>query len=907
MSVVRNLMVRIGADFSALTKAMNRTQQSISDFQVKVAGMASKVNTALAAVGIGMAAKDMVMDAVKVEAAVGSIGRTLGTNAGQFEQWAKTSAAGFGMSEQSALQYGRTYSMLLSGFTKNTGETTKYTQDLLKATAVSASNMGMSMDEALERVRSGLLGNTEAIEDLGLNVNVAMLTSTDAFKKFAGDKSWDQLDFKTQQTIRYFGILEQANTKFGTSMANNTATKLMVLNAQLQNTKLYLSQAFLPLLQIVIPALTAFSKAASQAMQGIDGFVRAMFGMQLQTESIKQADQSTVIDDTADSFDGLTDSIQNTTNAQKSLLAGIDKVNILQTATKDTGLAGTASTAKKTATQNKEVVKPVIPIGMSSEMTKWEKIGQKFRATMAKMFNNPTFQKYYQLFKGAIESIWGTLKDFGVDLYKFFTTGPGKKFGEALQNMFEFLYPIVKFLVDVIVEDIKTLFSGIGDVIKGAIEIFTGIFTGDWGLIWDGIIDSFRGKIKVIWIIVQYFFGAKLLGVVAKFAGRIAKWGAKLWDWFKQPFAKLGRWFVDKMSALGNISFDFMKKVGGKIWDAIKSGTGSVADWITGILTKTKDLGKQAIDSAANIGLKIWDAIKSGAGSVGTWITEKLAAFKELAKKAIDGAKTIGLKIWDAVKTGASSIGEWITEKLVAFKDLGKKAVEVAKNIGLIIWGIIKQGSGTVGEWITEKLTAFKNLGKKALESSKLIGLAIWDAIQLGAGTISDWIAEKLNSAKNLGKNVIDAAKSLGGDIWDTLKEGFGSADDWFKGMINKMISSVNVLIEKMNEALSFTVPKWIPSIGGKVWSVGMPTIPYLAKGGVVNSATLAMIGEAGKEVVMPLENNTGWINDLASKLNSGMGSGEIVINLGGHEIGRVTQKQLNIMSRQAGRTVLNI
>lgn len=44
--------------------------------------------------------------------------------------------------------------------------------------------------------------------------------------------------------------------------------------------------------------------------------------------------------------------------------------------------------------------------------------------------------------------------------------------------------------------------------------------------------------------------------------------------------------------------------------------------------------------------------------------------------------------------------------------------------------------------------------------------------------------------------------------------------------------------------------------------------VPMLAKGGVVDSPTLAMVGEAGKEVVMPLENNTGWIHELAGKIS---------------------------------------
>lgn len=47
--------------------------------------------------------------------------------------------------------------------------------------------------------------------------------------------------------------------------------------------------------------------------------------------------------------------------------------------------------------------------------------------------------------------------------------------------------------------------------------------------------------------------------------------------------------------------------------------------------------------------------------------------------------------------------------------------------------------------------------------------------------------------------------------------------------------------------------------------------VPMLAKGGVVDGATLAMIGEDGKEAVVPLEKNTGWIRELAEKLNEVM------------------------------------
>ena len=95
---------------------------------------------------------------------------------------------------------------------------------------------------------------------------------------------------------------------------------------------------------------------------------------------------------------------------------------------------------------------------------------------------------------------------------------------------------------------------------------------------------------------------------------------------------------------------------------------------------------------------------------------------------------------------------------------------------------------------------------------------------------------------------------------FDTVKAGF-------KSMINLIISGINALIKGLNK-LKFDVPDWVPSIGGKKLGFNIPLIPKLAKGGVVDRATLAMIGEQGKEAVVPLENNTAWIDELARKIN---------------------------------------
>src|SRR5574343_1356676 len=94
----------------------------------------------------------------------------------------------------------------------------------MEVTAIVSSKTGRTFEDTADRIRSGMLGSTEAIEDLGIYTQTSMLESTEAFRKFAGDKSWSQLDFQTQQQIRLAAIMEQAYGRYGTELANTTQT-----------------------------------------------------------------------------------------------------------------------------------------------------------------------------------------------------------------------------------------------------------------------------------------------------------------------------------------------------------------------------------------------------------------------------------------------------------------------------------------------------------------------------------------------------------------------------------------------------------------------------------------------------------------------------------------------------------
>lgn len=113
---------------------------------------------------------------------------------------------------------------------------------------------------------------------------------------------------------------------------------------------------------------------------------------------------------------------------------------------------------------------------------------------------------------------------------------------------------------------------------------------------------------------------------------------------------------------------------------------------------------------------------------------------------------------------------------------------------------------------------------------------------------------------------------------WNAIKKAFTGVGKWFKNLfngilkfikapINFLIDGLNTLIKGVNK-ISFNVPKWVPSIGGKKFGFDIPQIPHLAKGGLVKAPTLAVVGDnmgassGNPEVVSPLNKLKGMIQE---------------------------------------------
>lgn len=486
MAVVKNLMVRAGADFSQLTKATTKANASLSGFKARTAKSMLGFKLAIAASlgAVSYAIKESVTMAAKVEGSMQQVNRSMGENSKVFLEWVKSNAMAFNMGKADAIQYGAVYGNLVSGFTKDTETTMKVTQDLLKASSIVASSTGRSMQDVMERMRSGMLGNTEAIEDVGIYAQVAMLKSTKAFKQLAGDKSWDQLDYQTQQQIRTMSILEQVYSKFGTEVQDNTNTRIQKFVAQLKNIQLGLGQAFLPIVNTVLPILTSFASGIAAAMNVFAQFTGALFGTEIKFGATAAEDQSAAVDDLGDSYKGAG-------KKAKNALAGFDEINQLQNSNSDGGSsAGTATTT----TENK---------GDTSLYAKATEEIKKMSDSI-KSFFAPLQNISFDNIKTALGKLQDALKPITATLFE------GLKWG--MENV---IAPLSKFVIESVIPAFLDLLAGAFAVLNPLLQSFKPLAVF--------LFDNFLKPIAS-------FTGGVIVKVIEGLAGALTKIGSWMSD-----------------------------------------------------------------------------------------------------------------------------------------------------------------------------------------------------------------------------------------------------------------------------------------------------------------------------------------------------------------------------------------
>lgn len=363
MATLEELKVVINAELRPFQQKMkemeNAVTQSTNNVKNKLSGLKSMFSDLAKVAALGYLAKELyqlgkysVQTALEVQASMNQIQRLMGESSQAFLKWAENNALAFNMSKGEAIKYGATYGNILAGFIKNQDKLAGYTTKLLETSSIIAQGTGRTMTDVMERIRSGLLGNTEAIEDLGVMVQVKMIESTEAFKKFANGQSWDQLDFQTQQQIRLMAILEQATKRYGDTLQDNVNNRISTFKALMKDSALNIGNAFLPIINAIMPILNAFASVIRTATAKLAEFIQLLFDKKVSstdgvagavnnaTQGLQGAgnaagDLADNLDDAGGGAGNLADNVGKAGKAAKKAvkelrgLMGFDEINLL--------------------------------------------------------------------------------------------------------------------------------------------------------------------------------------------------------------------------------------------------------------------------------------------------------------------------------------------------------------------------------------------------------------------------------------------------------------------------------------------------------------------------------------------------------------------------------------------------
>jgi hypothetical protein len=327
---------RLRDEIDALSKEMKDNQAVASAMGTKGATAFQKMSSALkVAVGyfIGIQtimsainfSKEASNLAVEQEASVQRLIDIYGVASEEVGNFIDLNARALGMSKASAVGFSAVYGNLFSVWADQ-ATNAELTNQYLNMTAVIASKTGRTVADVQERIRSGLLGNTEAVEDLGVFVNVKTIEITEAFQRIADGRSWEQLTAYEQSQVRTLAILEQSTKKYGDQVADTNALVRAQYLASYQDLQATWGQF---VNTVLIPVL----RVATKVMDVLTAGMRAIAGLTGKTLENTSASANS-IGGAVENQEELTDAVKGTNKELKKSLASFDELN---TISQDTG------------------------------------------------------------------------------------------------------------------------------------------------------------------------------------------------------------------------------------------------------------------------------------------------------------------------------------------------------------------------------------------------------------------------------------------------------------------------------------------------------------------------------------------------------------------------------------------
>lgn len=253
---------------------------------------------------------------------------------------------------------------------------------------------------------------------------------------------------------------------------------------------------------------------------------------------------------------------------------------------------------------------------------------------------------------------------------------------------------------------------------------------------------------------------------------------------------------------------------------AITTATTTAASWVTASATASAawliNFAKISAQAVVTGAINTVQAIKSGA----IWVAQAVVTGAAWTLRfAIMSAQAVAAGVVYSAQA-AISAGAWIAGFI------------------LMSAGAVATGAVFVAQAVAAGIAWVLALGPVTLAITAIAALAL--VVIKNWSDVKQWLSDFGGFAENIFFS-----------IWNAIYSSFSNVKGFITGIFKTEFDGVASIWNNTVGKLHFSIPSWVPSLGGKGFD--MPTIPMLANGGIVTKPTLAMIGEAGPEAVVPL------------------------------------------------------
>ncbi|MSC94370.1 phage tail tape measure protein [Eubacterium ramulus] len=437
-------------------------------------------------------------------------------------------------------------------------------------------------------------------------------------------------------------------------------------------------------------------------------------------------------------------------------------------------------------------------------------------------------------FRNKITAIWDGIKA------KFDEFGQGIVDRlNALGFEFEDITEVMKAVWDGFCEVLAPIFEGVFqqisnilnealDILTGLFDIFAGIFTGDWDMVWQGVQEVFGA----VWDFVVATF-ENWISTFTSLADTVLGWFGTDWE---TVWTNVKTFFSDTWNAISSFFSGILtgiKTFFTDTWNAIVSFFSGILSGIyssvTGTMTEIHDTFTNIWDSITGFLSGAWETIKN-------IVTVGIMAVKEIISAAFQIITLPFRFIWENCKDTVLSIWETIKsvigEKIDAVKEKITTVTTAISNVTSAAWNAISSTASSLWEGIKgtigSKIDAAKEKVSTATSAITSVASSAWSSVSSTASslwsTISSTVSSKISAASSAVSSATSTITSVASSAWSSVSSTASSQWESIRSTISSKLSSakstVSSLMSGITSAMSSGLSSALSTVSGKFSSI---------------------------------------------------------------------------------------